>query len=97
VLTLFSFWQSNYNGGVNPLLSQQYGAIMRVEDETRASFDNKTLVGNTGIQGCNQSNVRKSTLVFPRGLEASSTNATALVGIVGPSSHEDFAANHFSH
>jgi hypothetical protein len=47
---------------VNPVLHR--------EDETRASFDNRT-VQNTAIM---MPGLKKNTVVYPRGLEASSTN-----------------------
>ncbi len=59
VVTLFSYWQSNY--------SQQ----KHKHEET--SFDNKTDFGAV-------SGLRKETVVFPRGLEASSSNATHQIG-----------------
>jgi len=62
VLTLFSYWQSNFS---NQPVSHQH---LVKHDETRGSYENKTVT--------QQSTFRKNTLDLPRGLEASSQNQT---------------------
>ena len=63
VVTLFSYWQSNFG---KPPADLSPGRDIKIED-TRGSFDNKT---SADASGPNQT--RKTTLLFPRGLEASS-------------------------
>jgi hypothetical protein len=62
VLTLFSYWQSNFS---QQPVSHQH---LAKHDETRGSYENKTVT--------QQSTFRKNTLDLPRGLEASSQNQT---------------------